>query len=596
MATAMRGYLLRRPVPWAVLILALVTATGCAGGSPVATDQAGPVAQVAADLPRPGQITHSAAALETPASALGSSFRTDLLNQHVAVDGSTAVFTPQDAADQQPAASDFGLSRAAIAVYSFDVTDLAGEPQLALSLLSQMLPEGSSQRVFAGIANRRTDSWDWQELSYEPDSAEGPRLSGHSQGGTTGPWLDLALVVYGDAPLTIDAVSVRPSDLPDGTVQVFRKGWDGTVKGSPGERFGASISISPDGRGRPHVAYYDSSAGQLYHMWLADRVWFTQALTSEDDAGSSNDLVATPDGGLLAVYYDATRGVGPLRWLAPESLTSLVWSPQSNYDEGSDELGTPIDAGARCQAVFDVDGNANVFYEDRTTGRIRHAWQAPGVMGWLHEYVSPPDVVASSPRAYRCADSACATYQTAGKLWIAEPGNDGWELSELADDLANPLDPAAEFSFCDGAVRERDQTAVFAMACTGGLRVIHRDLAARNVLLSELITTTPGDGAFVDVALLADDGVCLTHFNPKEYKVFFETGDIPSAEQFTRIVALAFDGPDEDCDGLACWVSPDLNADGTHDVLLVTMSTKDKPKQETKPKRYFTGHVTLLKQ
>ncbi len=185
-----------------------------------------------------------------------------------------------------------------------------------------------------------------------------------------------------------------------------------------------------------------------------------------------------------------------------------------------------------------------------------------------------------------------------GQLFAADHGSDGWAAHLLADDVFNPLDPASPIGFCSAAVRTADNTLFVAYSAKGGSglgagKVNVQDLSFTAPPRGTVCSPTPGSGAFIKLQLLGDGSVRVAQYNPREYKIYFETGDIPT-ENFVSLPAVQFDGPDEDCDGLDFWVDPAADASGDHDAVLVTLSSS-KGLKETGRKKEYVGHITLMK-
>ena len=579
----------------ALVLLSIMTmATACGGASGTLSEDSPGQSPAATDLPDPATIDHSTSMVEGVSGQAGSAFRSDLLVQHVTADADMAVFLPGDAADKLPAAiSGYGLDRAALVIYTFDTSALLGESGCTLSLRCDVLPLDSEVVAYAGIANRAEHQWDWQKLAYTEDSPEGPRLSGIIPAGMPGPWLDVVIVVYGDSELRVDYAAITPPAQLNGGTVAFRKGWDGTVKDTSGH----CTCVCRDADGRMHITYYDDEAGQLYHLWQDGDAWLTRAVACDGISGSSHDLVSTPAGGLLLVLYDSAAGTGNVRWMTPEALADGVWTAGEDFETGLDDGGLAINAGANCRAVFDSEGNPHVFYEDVTNQRVRHAWRQLGGP-WVREYVSQEGVPAGQPIGLNSSAGLACVYRQGGALYLAQPGADGWAADLLADDLVNPLDPTAETMFFDAVIR--DSTAVLAMACTSGERIIHRDLATRTNLLDD-VQGIPGDGAFPRLALLPDNGVALAGYDHLVGRLRLRLRKLEVESGYETIPVLAIGGPeypDQDCDGFSLWVDPVAGTGGWHDVFLGVYGTKPKGDTADPPrvKKTFTGHVTLLKQ
>lgn len=586
--------------------VAVIFMTGCSGsaGAPQAASTGSAVNAGLAglgSLPSPLDVNRDAATLEAGLDLKGSSFRQDLASINVAIDGDSAHYQKLGSVSSNPL-----YENACFAFYSFDLgsTGYLGVP-LVFDLGGSIPTTFGDARVYAGFPDYDKNLWSWEELNRTSSFSWGeshPHTVGSgSQGKLTG-WATIALVVFTDDGFDVSRVGLKAATGPAaGGTLAFSKGWDGTIKGRT--EFDGSVHVVGDGLGRLHVSYYDSSNGQLFYMQLHNRIWTTMAADCDGDVGLSSDLALSPAGALYMPYYDADKQQGPIKWMAPESMDSLVWSPRSNFDTGDDGSGLPPDdVGRHPSIVWDSDGFAHIFYEDATTGRIKHAYMQPGLTTWTTEFVSPagddahrPVGLSSSSGVYCAFVVNAHTSPFDCRVIIAIRGAAGWEEDTLASDVGNPLSAENNIGFCDGSVRPGTDEAVIAYSSLSGLKLVHRDLAARNTLLTEMVNPAEGSGAFVKLAMMGDGSVRLAQFNPKEYTIYFETGDIPTQEGFVSVPAVQFGGnPDEDCDDLDFWVNPVADANGLHDAALVTLESYSVPAVQS-TKKEFKGHVTLLK-
>ncbi len=596
----------RRGVPLAILIVLAVAGMlcGCGGGATSAAkttpDDTAPVAQIVTELPAPGTYARDASMIETPLRCRGSQCRLDTLAQNVAIDGDECVFTPD------PIASDsFTIPEAAIAMYDFDL-DAMGGANTPFAVQVSTTDDGSggggggALRVFAGIGNPDRNIWQWVELtqgalswSWGVSNSNAGTYGGGMGAGRINPWQPVAIVVFGEGELRVSQVELLPNTEPLAAgAPVIRKGWDGTIKGST--KFDGSCDVERDGSGQLHFSYYDSSNGQLYHSWLHGRLWTTQAVDCDGDAGLTHDLANVPDGGLLLAYaMDGSSGV--YKHLPLESIESGIWSPRSNFEAGLDEGGLTIDAGSHSSVVCDAEGVPHIFYEDQTNNRIRHAWKPLGAMEWLHEYVSPEGHFASGPVGLLHGTEVMCVYMQDSSLFVARPEAMTWACYELDDVMYNPKEISAVNGFCDAAVHGNYLTTVHTTET--GLKVNVQDITSVGPpprVKSKSIARS-GGGVYVEMAQMGDGSVRLAHYCIEDKLVYFETGDVPTQEQFEFVSTPAVQiRGDEDCDDLCFWVAPDEDGDAGHDAALGVLSSRLMPGSGER-KKEFKGHVTLLK-
>lgn len=614
--TACRTILGLTTVP-ALWLTALALLAGCSGQSQAPADQAAapqpasgspaqavPSSAVLAQLPSPSAIGRQAGMIGNSLMCWGSNFRDDLSHQNVTVQGNDASFSP--VAGGGDARS---LSSASFAIYDFDLSSLM-DPNVTLNIVLKGTvtpPDDGSTRVFAGLG--WGGSWHWGELAQDTIEVDSwswgvsqslPAVQ--TQGGEL---LPAVIVVFGNHQMLVNSVKIEHETEPlaAGPV-VFRKGWDGTIKGRTA--FDGSVHVVGDDLGRLHVCYYDSSNGQLYYMRLQDRVWTTEAADCNGDVGLFNDLTLTPSGGLLLPYMElpstgAGTAQGAIIELIGSDPASMIWSPRSNFDTGADPAGGPSsDVGGHCSVVFDAAGIPNVFYEDATHGTIKRAYKPAGAVDWLTEVVSQPGEDAYRPVAMRCAGGVCCAFVVNSHtgpfdLVLAQQGGPtGWFSDVLATDAfdPDPRDAANPIGFCDGSVRPGTDEVVIAYSSNAGVNILHRQVAARNTLSNVTVDGTLGGGVFVKLAMLGDGSVCVSHFNPASRMIAF----IRESPSLPAVQVPAVQLPEgTDCDDQDIWVSPgDIDGDGFHDLALVVLSSKTKPSAFGKSKE-LTGHVTLIK-
>ena len=610
----------------------LALAGGCAGSASAPAGQlentgasAAPAAEAVAprplampSLPSPGSITRGASVIEGSLVLNGASFRDDLTHQLVSVVDDSCIYDPSFLSGDNPL-----YSEVALAIYSFDVSsvssslldasdlDLDGRPDLVIG----------TARVFAGVPSPGMDKWDWSELHKSSSSGDlfswswgeshPSSLSSRAPQGV----LNVCVVVFGDTALDVSRVALSPPSSspssPPVMQELFRKGWDGTVK-CP-----CAISVDCDDTDRVHASCYDSSNGQLYYFQADGRVVREMCADCDSSSGMSNDLCVAPDGSLLLAYTDDNLHQGVFKTMAPDVMSSLVWSPRSNFDNGDDGTGVVSPVGSRCRTTcftFDTTMFMCVAYENTGDGSVRLATRSSSSPDFSVETVSPVGELSSSPVPVSCPDGVCVLYLSrssgggggAGgfsRLMLAQRDAVGaWFSSVLADDvqLPNFLDPDDDCDgFCDGSVKPGTNELVAAYSSPSGISFVHFDLSSHTVRLRESPTLpSRGGGAFLRLSMMGDGSVRLADYAPSSRTIYlssyFENGDIPTEEQFVSLPAVQLDdNRDEDCDGLDLWVDPDDDGDGFHQTVLVSLTSSMTALGQSK--KEFKGHVTLLK-
>jgi hypothetical protein len=605
-------------------LLALILASGCSGGasstggqldggSSAKTASPAPLAGIA-NLPAPSEIQRNASVIESGLVCNGATFRDDLTHQNVSRSGESCLFDPSFTGGSNPL-----YSQVALAIYSFDVSSLSAADLSVVDLDVDGLPDLviGTVHVYAGIPGVTLDKWDWSELKKKPGTAL-PQIESWSWGESnpgrladraTQGVLNVCLVVFGDTALDVSRVALDlPSSAPASPPvlqELFRKGnWD--LATNKGGRL-SSLGLDVDSNDCVHATCFDTSNSQLYYFQAQGRQVRQMALDCDAPVGSSNSVCVSPQGGVLSVYTDDSLHQGCVRWMAPESISSLTWSPRSNFDKGDDGSGTLSQVGAQCRCIFDDKGTAHVFYLDSTTHDLRHASLLNGLppgTPWTVEVVSPPDQVASCPAPIRCPDGACVAYiskvgaagagQTRRLMLATQDAAGTWSSRVLATNVHVPdgIDDEDCDGFCDGSVRPGTNEVAIAYSSPNGFSVVHYDLSSSSVRLRESPTRQSSRGAFVRCAAMGDGSVRVCDYDTAARTIFFEDGDVPAGQDFVSLPAVQY-GADEDCDDLDFWVDPNTSASSLHQVVLVELSTSVTALGSSK--KEFKGHVTLLK-
>lgn len=574
-------------------------ATGCSGSaasqlsSPGAEQSATPNA-VLGQLPSPAAIVRQAGMIPNPLMCPGSQYQHSFPNQNLTDMGSDVVFSPQ------AIGGTFALPSAAFAIYQYQETDLDFLSRSARVVLRGMNPgPPTGTRIFAALG--WSGAWHWCELLPDTSGAQSwsfaysPQWGGFSQG-QTGELVPAVIVMFGGAPVTVSELDLIPDDTSQAAgPAVFRKGWDGTIKGRTD--FTGSVRVVGDGLGQLHFSYYDSSNGQLYYMRLHDRILTTEAVDCNSDTGLFNDMVLDSAGSPILAWYDPQGQDGEIGDII-DGPSGMTWSAPSVFDAGDNPAGGPkADVGQHCALILDSVGDPHIFYNDLDNGRIKHAWKPAGSMAWVNEVVSQPGEEASNPVPLLGANGLCCAFVVNSHtgpfdLVVAQQGGPtGWIEDVVATDVQDPRAGSTDPGFCDGSVRPGTDEAVLAYSSLQGVHIIHRDLAARNTLSAIIIEGTVGGGVFIKMAMMGDGSAFVSHYNPASgmIAIIRESPSVPAVQ----VPAVQFPTGVE-CDDQDLWVSPDdIDGDGFHDLALLTLT--DMASISGNKTRELTGHVTLIK-
>lgn len=582
--------------------ITLLLASGCGSSAPAESAspgaaQAAPLAGVLAQLPSPDELSRQAEMIPNPLMCPGSEYQHSLPHPNVADNGADAVYSPQWGGT-------FALPQAAFAVYQFRESDLeflAREP--AQVLITGVVPgPPAGMRVFAGLG--WGGAWHWAELQVaDPTAVESWAWAIQPQWGgfrstDNGLLLPAVLVAFGSGQFSVRTFEIVPANTLAAGPVVFRKGWDGTIKGRTA--FDGSVNVVGDDAGGVHVSYYDSSCGQLDYMQLHGRNLFAEAVTCGGDSGLFNSLVLDPSGSPALAWYDPQGQNGEIGDIT-DGTDGMSWSGPITFDNGdTGSGGPPDDVGRHCSLIYDDQGVPHIFYEDVTIIAIKHAYLPAGAVVWTTEQVSQPGDDASMPVAMRKAGGTCCAFVVNSHtgpfdLVLAQPGGaTGWMQDVIARDVANPLGASSTLAgFCDGSVRPGTDEAVIAYSFTGGVRVIHRDIAARTTVSSDVANGTPGAGAFVKLAMMADGSVFVMDYEAEHGIIVVCRNSVADPGTFSKLPAIQLPAGTT-CDDLDFWVSPDdLDGDGYLDMATVTLTSFDT--LSALKSKELTGHVTLIK-
>ena len=603
-----------------LLVPFLLLAAGCSGSSAVnpgsglssSPDTAAVVAPrplAMPKLPAPASITRDASVIESSLVLNGASFRDDLTHQNVSIDNDSCIYDPSFLSGENPL-----YSEVALAIYSFDISSVEDSVLEACDLDVDGIPDLviGTARVFAGLPSLSQDKWEWTELSKQPGSdAGGNQNWSFGEGSLTSlrerapqGVLNVCIVVFGDTALDVSRVALS-APLVDGAQPVMQElfrvtGWN--LKENKGARMG-SVSLDCDDEDRLHATFFDSSNQQLYYFQADGRIVREMALDCDAPVGSSNSVCVTPDGSLLVAYSDDDRHQGVYRWMAPEAISNMDWSPRSTFASGDDGSGMLSRVGARCRCVEGYGGTMDVFYENLDNGRLMRSNFQLGALA-VEDVITDLGDRASSPSPVHCPDGTCVAYLSRSpgssvvRLMLATQDAVGaWSSHVLADDVHVPdgLDVDDDCDgFCDASIVPGTDEVVVAYSSPNGFSVVHFDLSSSSVLLRESPTRASTGGAFVRVHALHNGSVRVCHYDTAARTIYFENGDVPTGEDFVSQPARILDTTvGEVCDDMDFWLDPDSDGDGFHQAVLVSATSFTSPLGQSKHTK--TGHVTLLK-
>jgi len=169
---------------------------------------------------------------------------------------------------------------------------------------------------------------------------------------------------------------------------------DGPGTSGPGRTHdklrGDVVAATPGGV--VNVWYFDAHTNALRHAWWTGSVWQFEKLDGPGSTGAGRTrqplagplAVAVPSSGEPNLWYlDKTTGALRHAW-----WTGAVWQFETLDGPGSRGVGRTKDPIIGAIAVATPDGRPNLWYLDRATGTLRHAWWTGAV--WQFENLDGP--------------------------------------------------------------------------------------------------------------------------------------------------------------------------------------------------------------
>ena len=127
-----------------------------------------------------------------------------------------------------------------------------------------------------------------------------------------------------------------------------------------GHDVGAGLSLALDPLGKPSVAYYDATLGDLEYARFDGKQWKISTLDSKNIVGQFPSLGFDPNGNPIVSYYRKTSG--DLRVMRSDGTT---WTRA--------DIQTTDDAGQWDSLTISKTGTIGVAYADTTNGDLRYA-------------------------------------------------------------------------------------------------------------------------------------------------------------------------------------------------------------------------------
>ncbi len=217
--------------------------------------------------------------------------------------------------------------------------------------------------------------------------------------------IDSSTGVY-DAPGYSDTVTVRVKDSAGRPDEVtFPVRWNReTVDDGSGNVVGLYSSLKMDSSGNPHIAYYDSTNGNLDYAYWNGSSWNVEVADSTGDVGKYCSLALDSLDDAHVSYYDTAEDLYHIKrqggtWLARDTITSsgtirgryssIALDSSGNYHisylvdlklyyysiaQGEVEVDNTSGAGFYTSIAIDNNGFPGISYRNNTTKELKYAY------------------------------------------------------------------------------------------------------------------------------------------------------------------------------------------------------------------------------
>lgn len=171
-------------------------------------------------------------------------------------------------------------------------------------------------------------------------------------------------------------------------------------------------SLALDGKGDPHISYYDLTNGNLRYATRTAGVWSFETVDAVGSVGSYTSIAIDAQGNPHISYHDETNL--DLKY-ATKDVAAGVWTIQTVDGGGG------IAVGLYTSIALDAQGLPHISYYDQTNGNLKYARSSGG--GWTIQTVDggSSDCGTHSSLALDAGGLARISYHdvTSGDLRIA---------------------------------------------------------------------------------------------------------------------------------------------------------------------------------
>jgi hypothetical protein len=252
-----------------------------------------------------------------------------------------------------------------------------------------------------------------------------------------------------------EARTIRYASRSTSGAWSLSQGVDGT-----GHDVGAYLSIAVDPLGKPAIAYYDATAGDLVYSHFDGARWQRQVLDSKKVVGQFPSLAFDADGDPAVAYYRKTSG--DLRLMSYDFDTD-TWTRFSVDGTG--------DVGQYASLAVSDSGTVGIGYADATTGDLKYArWTG---RGWAIETVDDLDGAAFISLAFDAFNRPAMSYYdvSPADLKLSSKSSGLWSSQTIGSNGAQGLFTHLWFDDQNAAnlvYFNKSANSLFHLASTGG--------------------------------------------------------------------------------------------------------------------------------
>ena len=188
-----------------------------------------------------------------------------------------------------------------------------------------------------------------------------------------------------------------------------------------GNDVGGTLSLAVDPTGKPSIAYYDASEGDLEYARFDGVAWRRSTLDSLKTTGQFPSLAFQTNGHPIVAYYRRTS-----RDLRYSIADAAGWTRLSVDVEG--------DVGRFASIAVSKNNTIGVAYVDTTNGDVKYAQYNSASQTWTPEVARNTDVTAFLSLAFNNANQPAISYYDAGpaNLEYASKSTGAWVSSIVA--------------------------------------------------------------------------------------------------------------------------------------------------------------------